>query len=153
MFHWKVWNYFVISHLLRNLIGFFEEVWKLCNTNLIGQSKVLPTMLSQKRRTDAVFNFGQGRRRSSLFPSFFEPEREQPACFLIATCWQNSKSIKRRCSVSSKVQTLAVCWKAPAPSAWRRDVQSRLLGVSARISKLEYDASVSCRRTKGRLVF
>ena len=108
MLHWKVWNYFVISHLWRNLIGFFEKceifvilIWlakvkchlRGCHRNVVGR----------------VFNFGRGRRRSSLFPCFFELEREQPVCFLITTCRQNTKNIKRRCSVFSKVETLAVC--------------------------------------------
>ena len=134
MLHWKVWNYFVISHLWRNLIGFFEKceifvilIWlaKLkfrlqgCHRNVVGH----------------VFNFGRGRRRSSLFPCFFELEREQPACFLIATCWQNTKNIKRRCSVFSKVETLAVCCESGSVSV-TRSFESTQLGACLAVTPL-----------------
>ena len=114
MLHWKVWNYFVISHLWRNLIGFFEkcEIFVI----LIWLAKVKCHLRGCHRKVvGRVFNFGRGRRRSSA--CFFELEREQPACFLIATCWQNTKNIKRRCSVFSKVETLAACCESGTVSA------------------------------------
>ena len=70
MLLWKVSNYFVISHLLRNLIGFFEKVWKLCNTNLIGQSKVLPTTLPQKCFNDAFSILGGVEGGAHFFEAF-----------------------------------------------------------------------------------
>ena len=115
-----------------------------------------------------VLNFGWGRRRSSLSPRF-KLEREQPACFLITTCWQNTKSNKWRCPVFSKVETLAVCCESGTVSVMR-SFESTELGAcltvtplgslclrwvttSVAISKLKYDASMSCRHTKGKLVF
>ena len=66
----------------------------------------------------------------------------------------------------SKVETLAVCCESGTVSVTRLFesmelgaccvrcvcIESRLLGASAGVNKLEYDAGVSCRRTRGKLV-
>ena len=92
------------------LIGFFEKLCKLCNTNLIGQRKVPPTKF-YRNVVQTVFNFGvEGEAH------FFELECEQLACSLTAVCWQNSKSIEQRCSVS---QTLVICCESGTVSMTR----------------------------------
>ena len=86
---------------------------------------------------------------------------EHLACFSIITCWHNSKSVERRCSVFLKVQALAVCCRSSPVSVMRlfesMDVWRVLcckasvfvvfLVVTLReawcVSRCEYEASMS----------
>ena len=69
------------------------------------------------------------------FSMLFKLEREQLACFLIATCWQNTKSIKRRCSVFSKVKMLAVFRKSGTVNV-TRSFKSTELGACLAVTLL-----------------
>ena len=103
MLHWKVWSYFCNFTCIEKSDWFLEKLWKICNTDLIGQCKVLPMRFPQKR-TDAFVILG-------MIEGFFKLESKQLACFPIITRWQNHSrtSIEQRCSVSSKVQALTIC--------------------------------------------
>ena len=112
-------------------------MWKLCNTNLIGQVKCRLQGCHKNivRIRFSILGGVEGRAY------FFKLDVNKLACFLIATYWQNSKSIERLCYVSSKVQALAVCWESSTISvAVTRSFETTELGTCLAVNATVYCA-------------
>ena len=122
-----------------NILQFhtYWEMWlvslKKCAYYLIWLAKVkcLHDEVATEMCTDVFSILGGVEGGTHFFHAFSNAQREQPVCFLIATCWhENTRSIKRRCSVSSKVETLGVCCESGTVTMTRSFELGTCLGHS-----------------------